>query len=521
MKRPGLCLALFVAALPGGSGHGAGLGTIEVAQLQHDVIELAAAPLEGRDSPSVGLERAARHIEDRLRDAGFAPAPGDDDYRSPFRATVQIPVPDATSLTLEVADDRRVFVYGDDFVPVAGATGKARGELVFVGYGIDSSKEGYNDLRGPLAGKVALVLEGEPRHRRKFDGLEVTAAASLYTKLRELERKDVAGVIVVRRTPIETGLGKLSRALSGELELPEPAQLGFRHTWARWAAENPGDVMIRDLPALEVTAAVGSALLGTDVEELARKIDRRAKPVRFEVEGRVVAMTAASTRTEAAIDNVVGLLAGSDPQLAGEYLVLGAHYDHVGVDVRGRIGYGADDNASGTAVMLEVAEALAAAEPRRSILVCAFAAEEDGLLGSRAWIEKPPVPRQRIVAMINLDMVGRGEEDEVAVIGTAVNPDLAQLVKRANSLSRTRIKKLVLGKGRELFERSDHYPFHQAGIPAIFFFEGLPISRNKDYHTWRDTADKLDFEKMKRTAHLVYNTAWLLANDDERPGPPR
>src|SRR6185436_6770984 len=133
-----------------------------------------------------------------------------------------------------------------------------------------------------------------------------------------------------------------------------------------------------------------------------------------------------------------------------------------------------------------------------------FAAEEDGLLGSQALCENLPVPKEQIVAMINMDMVGRGKTDEVAVLGIVQNPDLEKLLQRALRMSRTGVKNIVMREGEDLFQRSDHYSFHKLGLPVLFFFEGLPISNNPDYHTWRDSADKLDYDKMARTARLVF-----------------
>jgi Zn-dependent M28 family amino/carboxypeptidase len=170
--------------------------------------------------------------------------------------------------------------------------------------------------------------------------------------------------------------------------------------------------------------------------------------------------------------------------------------------------------------MLEVVTALAQAGPRRSILACAFAAEEDGLLGSQALCEHLPVPKASLVAMLNLDMVGRGEAGEVAVLGLLENPKLEDVLERAKKLQPTKIKSIVMRQGQDLFARSDHYSFHRIGVPVLFFFEGLPIDKNPDYHTWRDTIDLVDVDKVGRTARLVFNTAWLLADDDERPPKP-
>jgi Zn-dependent M28 family amino/carboxypeptidase len=255
---------------------------------------------------------------------------------------------------------------------------------------------------------------------------------------------------------------------------------------------------------------------------IAAKVDVSGKePKRIDT-GKIVTVASASFRDhEASADNIVGLLPGSDPELAKQYVVVGAHYDHIGVDMRGRVGPGADDNGSGTVALLEVAQALGAARPRRSILVCSFAAEEDGELGSRALCDSPPVPKDAMVAMLNMDQIGRGPTDLVAVLGLMENPSLDSLVDRALKLEPTKIKTVLRRKGQELYERSDHFNFHLIGVPALFFFENLPLDENKDYHTWRDTVDLVDIDKVAREARLVFNCAWLLATEDGRPPSPK
>jgi Zn-dependent M28 family amino/carboxypeptidase len=218
---------------------------------------------------------------------------------------------------------------------------------------------------------------------------------------------------------------------------------------------------------------------------------------------------------------VVGILPGSDPERAKEYVVIGAHYDHIGVDPWGRIGFGADDNGSGVAALLELADALALARPARSILFCGFSSEEDGLHGSRAIASNPPVPRESLVAMLNLDMIGRGETDEVVVLGVKQNPDLGKVLKRARKLKSTKLKKVITDRADHLWQRSDHYCFHEVGVPSLFLFEAPSDSDNPDYHTFRDTIDRVDLEKVVRTTRFTYNTAWILATDDDRPSAPR
>jgi hypothetical protein len=461
----------------------------------------------------VGLSRAADHIVARLSAAGLIGAGEQGAFRIHFQRSLPAPVPEACMLSVvDGPGELGEFAYGEHFVPVIGTGGQGRGEAVLFGFGIDSDAERYDDITGEVAGTVAVIVEGEPRHKRKFEGDEVTDDARLYAKLATLAEEQVAGVLVVRRPPPEPRRRDASRR--------EPATLGFRHTWASWMGSPPDAVVELDLPVLEITPATAAAILGVDPLEIAAAVDRSGKPPRPVRSGRTVELASLCETADVPIDNVVGILPGSDPELADEYVVVGAHYDHVGVDPRGRIGFGADDNASGTAALLEIVEALATARPRRSILACAFAAEEDGLVGSRALCAELPVPRESLVAMLNLDMIGRGEPKEVVVLGIDANPGFEKLLKRANKLSSTRIKRIVTGQGRELFQRSDHYAFHEIGVPTLFFFEGLPIEQNVDYHTWRDTIEKVDLDKVERTTQLVYNVAWLLANDDERPPPP-
>ena len=510
--------------------------TITEEDVLAELTVLASPAFEGRDSPSTGLTRAAEHVAERLTSMGFEPV-GDGTDASllvPFGRTLPAPVEDACALA---SPDHTDWQLGRDFVPVLGASGLAQGEVVFVGFGIDDSGERYDDIPSTLAGRIALILEGEPRHHKKFEGHdEVLPAADLYAKLRELAKVDAEGVLVVRRPPAEPEASGSSRSSRRSRRGDEAssatgtrlqAEFGFRHTWASWV----GDPSSRGRggrggsaplpPTLEITPGVGSALLGEDILALAAGLDASGKAPRPVNTGKEATLASQVEPRTVNIENVIGVLRGSDPELADEYVVLGAHLDHVGVDPRGRIGLGADDNASGVSALLEVAEALSLAGPRRSVVAVAFGGEEDGLLGSRAFTNTWPVPREDVVAMLNMDMIGRGDAKRVVILGTPQNPGFKKLLKRANALHPTQLKKLDMADERNLFERSDHFPFHEAGIPVLFFFENLPITDNEDYHTWRDTLDQVDVDKVARTARLVFNTAWLLCDDDERPPAPR
>jgi hypothetical protein len=418
------------------------------------------------------------------------------------------------ALMLVVDGVEQPFALGDDFVPVPRCGGEVSGELVFAGFGIQSKKEGFDDFKGvDLEGKVALIIEGEPNHRRRFNGTEVTALASVWNKIAALQKEGAAGVLIMRRP--------YPKRKSKDGEGPPAAPLSYRYTYASF---NPPDTdRWRDapLPALEISADCAKALTGKDIAALAERMDRSGKPARLRLKDRHVAMNSATEESDLLLSNIVALLPGSDPALANEVVIIGAHYDHIGVGKRGRVGLGADDNGSGTAALLQVAEAFKGSAPRRSVLFAAFTAEEDGLVGSARLAADLPVPRDQVVAMVNMDMLGVGEANEVVCFGFKQNPGLEKVVSRANRLGRTGIRRITEVNDPGVFKRSDHYSFHSVGIPAVFFTEGFPIEKNKDYHTWRDTPDSIDPEKIAASARLAFLTTWLLANQDERLPTPR
>jgi len=217
--------------------------------------------------------------------------------------------------------------------------------------------------------------------------------------------------------------------------------------------------------------------------------------------------------------NVIGILPGSDDRLREEYVLVSAHMDGLGVGpaVDGDSIYnGADDNASGTAAILEVAEALAALpkRPKRSVAFLAVSGEERGLLGSAAFVENPPLPLDRIVADLNIDMIGRNWEDTISVIGKPYST-LGELVDSV-AAAHPELRMAVVGDrwpNEGFFFRSDHFNFARKGIPAVFFFNGV----HEDYHRPSDEVDKIKFEKAARIGRLVFEIVLAVANAEEAP----
>ncbi|MCU0724953.1 MAG: M20/M25/M40 family metallo-hydrolase [Planctomycetes bacterium] len=216
---------------------------------------------------------------------------------------------------------------------------------------------------------------------------------------------------------------------------------------------------------------------------------------------------------DATTANVVGVLRGSDEAFSREAILLGAHYDHIGYrDLRkGKIYFGADDNASGTTAVLMVAEAMAAAaaRPRRSVVFAFFSAEERGLFGSKHYVGSPAWPIADTVAMLNLDMVGRNEPERIDIYGNRSSPELDAANARHEKASGFRF----VFKGGSVFAASDHYPFYERGIPVLFFTSGL----HKDYHALDDEPRAIVFGKLERIAEHVLRLVWDVGCADARP----
>jgi hypothetical protein len=239
-------------------------------------------------------------------------------------------------------------------------------------------------------------------------------------------------------------------------------------------------------------------------------------------------LNAARTRVQLSADlavetleapNVIGILRGGDRELRDEYVLVSAHMDHlgIGVPVDGDSIYnGADDNASGTAAVLEVAEAVAALEerPRRSLIFLTVSGEERGLLGSSWFVEHPPIPLEQIVADINVDMVGRNWEDTIAVVGKAyssLGATIDSVAAAHPELGLAVVDDQWPAQG--FFFRSDHYNFARKGIPAVFFFNGV----HEDYHRPSDEIDKISFGKAARISRLVLESVLAIANAETPP----
>jgi hypothetical protein len=490
----GGCGAPAVVSTPGPATAASAL-PITAEGMHRHIAHLASDELRGRDTPSPGLEAAAEYLVRESQRLGLQPAGEGGTYlqRWPYPRR-QLSV-DRTQLRVTGTGGAGELVLGRDFVAVGATPGEVTGGLVYLGRAMAPSPAGQG--AGTLRDRVAVfALPGMGMQEREWRLLRNRQI----TQAREGEALALIHVLDPRVSPVqmrqmEATFARPARALGDPDAVPaffvsfeaasrifDASGLSLDEAWRQAVA---GAVPATTLPGL---TAVG----GAPVEVL----DPAMPP------------------------NVVAVLPGSDPALRDEYVVLTAHFDHVGVGqpVDGDSIYnGADDNASGTAGLLEVARAMSElpTAPRRSVIFLWVSGEEKGLLGSRWYSDHPTVPLEQIVANINVDMIGGdAHRDTVVIIGKEYST-LGGVVDEAQA----RLDGLNLIASDDIwpqerfFYRSDHFNFARKEIPALFFFTGV----HRCYHRPCDDIDFVDTGKAARVANLILHTTLDVANAEARP----
>ncbi len=471
---------------------------------------LASDELEGRGIGSKGLARAGDFVAEQFRRVGLTTAPGMKDFFQRFEMTTAAEVGKGTAFSLEASGGSaeagwaggRAYDVKKDFIPLSFSAEKDfAGDLVFAGYGISSEKFGYDDYaKLDVKGKVVLVLRFEPHTvsesgadaKSRFTGDQWSSEAHLTTKAKVAREHGAVALLLV--TPPDV---KGTEAL-----LPFGGGAG--------EAKIPG-VQIKQSVADELLKRGG----GADLKTLAEKIDQANGPASFALSGVSVKGKVAIDHQKAEVRNVVAVLPGVGPG-ANEYIVIGAHYDHLGYGgisslspTTRAIHNGADDNASGTAALLQIAERLSDG-PRlpRSVIFAAFTGEEEGIIGSEHFVDHPPAPLSKIAAMLNLDMVGRLKDEVLYIGGTGTAPAFEGIIKQADEASKLSWKDT--GKGG--LGPSDHMAFGMKKIPVMFFFTGL----HADYHRPTDDADKVNYQGLGEVIEFVTDIARRVAAMDRQ-----
>lgn len=463
--------------------------TITAEDMHARIAELAHDSMMGRDTPSPGLEATARAIAAEFAAFGLAPAGDDGGYLQRY------PLP------LRVLD-----VEGVHFGTVDGA-GRDNGMLR---YGVDffaapaAVRENEDMFHGRFHWVGALGDAGLPAGDYG-ESLVVTEVPGRW------DRAWRNAVASARRAAQSVDARALAVVLGPEFDATRIGQMaGFMGREQR-ALVDPDEV-----PVIFLSRGAWDTIL--EREGLAPDATPAA-PVVFQNVGAHFAAIA-RVLEDANPPNVVGILRGSEPALRDTYLVISAHMDHLGVGTADAAGdsifNGADDNASGTAAILEVAQAMAALDdpPARSVVFLAVSGEEKGLLGSRWYSDHPTVPVESIVGNINVDMIGRNAPDSIVAIGvdySSLGPLAERMAVENPGLGLTVVNDPW--PEERFFFRSDHFNFARLEIPALFFFAGV----HEDYHRPSDHVAEIDFDKSARVARLIFRTALAVAESAEPP----
>jgi len=535
------------------------------ARLSTAVGFLSSDDLEGRGIGTRGLDLAADFLAEQFALLGLKTDLYDGKPFQSFAMTTgaKLGEPNELAWVGPAGEDgqptRITLTLAEDFTPMAfGGSGELDVPLVFAGYGITSKEADYDDYAGiDVKDKAVIVLRHEPEQdnpHSAFDGTKHSPHAPFVRKISNAYEHGAAAVIFCTdefeiNGNIERREKRWTEAIEDLVHLQAEFKAKGKHTreeleahrakvqelvesieerGKRLAAEydpvlkfnmggDGGEA--RNFPVLHCSRRsldrVLRAALKTDLSTLERKIDEGPKPQSHELPGWRAQMNIHVERTEAEVKNVVAVLEGEGPQ-AEETIVVGAHYDHLGTGGEGslapgveEIHNGADDNASGTAALIEVARQVAAQGPLpRRIVFIAFTGEERGLIGSARYVREPLVPLEKTVAMLNMDMVGRLNEDKLIVQGASTADAFDTLLDKLNERYGFHLTKQPGG-----FGPSDHASFYAKQIPSLHFFTGT----HGDYHRPSDDADKINAAGMKRVADLVAEMTVELAKGDEAP----
>ncbi|HLJ18064.1 MAG TPA: M28 family peptidase [Bryobacteraceae bacterium] len=465
-----------------------------------DHIKFLASPdLKGRGTGSPGLEKAAAYIAEDFRSLHLQPLAGDSYYQD-FQVTTNAHPGPGNRFSYVEHHRETSLKFEQDFVPFNfSASGKVSGQLVFAGYGITAKEYHYDDYAGlDVKGKLVIVLRHEPQEfdpHSVFEGKVYTAHSQFANKAINAKMHGARGVILINDIYAHGGENDRFESF-GSTAGPDNAGILFVQTKAvvveQWLAE-----------------------AGKNLKDIEDAIDKDLKPQSFALPADEEAQLNVDIKRDIKTVHNVGAYIPGD---TAEYVIIGAHYDHLGLGEKdslapalvGTVHPGADDNASGTAGVMELAKYFAGRPKlRRGVLFLTFAGEELGLLGSSYYVNHPELPIENAVAMINMDMIGRIRENKVYVGGVGTGTMLKSFLAQADKHS-----DLVLDESEKGgYGSSDHTSFTTKQVPVLFFFSGL----HGDYHRPSDTWDKIDAPDAVKLLRLVADVTSELASAPERP----
>ena len=457
----------------------AGLESINAESLMNNVRTLCSKEFDGRLPGSEGYNKAAKFAADKFKDIGLAPA-GNEGYFQYLNVEYN-KIDSAVVFKAIISEKEIVYQHGKDFV-LRGFSGSGNLNLpvAFCGYGISRPDLGFDEYENiDVEGKIVIVFKQNPSWKvsDKEWGQEYPREKSLVAK-----KHGAKGILFVSRPNDEKPQPLIGSVMHGEGEQPE------------------------DFPQLHISVEVANKLLsgtGYSINECQNRIDESKIPQSFITENKAEIKVNAKYEKSARTMNVIGFIEGSDPILKDEYLIIGAHLDHIGSQA-GLLFPGANDNASGSAGILEIAKAITSSDlkPKRSFLFILFASEEQSLFGSKYFVENLKIDTNKIVAMFNLDCIGYGDSIQIGNGKSAPELwNLADEIDEANS--NLMVKDTWSGGGADLT------PFYEKGIPGLYFVSKYSYEH---LHLPTDTPETLNPKLFESVVKLAYLTARKVAD---------
>lgn len=488
---------------------------------------LSSDDLEGREPGKEGYQLAAQYVADQYAAIGLEPGGDDGGWFHQVQLQTYQADPDSAEVILHLDSGDVALEHPEDFVmygdKVRGED-EVRGEVVYIGYGVHAPELGYSDLDGvDLDGKIVALFGGGPQ---SIKGDKLAHYSSSRTKGKELADRGVIGYVsfVSRKTEETLPWPRLKQVISAKLS----------KTWVNAAGEADNyypEILGRIIasPAVADTMLAGTSMTFEEARDALEASEIRSMPMGLEA-----TMKYKTNHSRISSPNVVGLLRGTDPELANEYIVYTAHLDHTGrtaAPIDGDdINNGMYDNAMGTAIMIEAARALAANPPKRSILFVALTAEESGLLGSDYFAHYPPVAKESIVANVNMDMpLFLFPMDQIVAFG-AEHSTLGAVADAAAAAEGFKLVPDPLPK-EILFSRSDQFSFVRQGVPAIWLSSSIESSdpeydgpalfndhlKNHYHKPSDDMSRPIFWDEALAFTRSNARIGWLIANDESRP----
>jgi len=454
---------------------------------------IASDELEGRRAGTRGAELASDYIAKQFKKFGLKPAGDKGTYFQYFDFVSDVKLGDSNFVSFKINKDEIKLNFKSDFVPLSfSESGKIKGDVIFAGYGITAPEQNYDDYNGiDVQGKIVMLLKGTP------DGYKAHSPFEKYLPLRykvsNAQSKGAIGIIFV-----------------------DPFSEKFEKFTYDYSAGKAG------IPIIEVKNSIIDNILKTcgydfKLYDIVKRIYDSMKPNSFTINNLSVEIQTDVRYVKSKVANVIGYIEGSNPELKNEYIIIGAHYDHLGWGGQGSlvpdtvaIHNGADDNGSGTAGLLELAEYLSHNRKNlnRTLVFIAFTAEEEGTIGSGFYVKNPVFPLENTIAMINMDMIGRLKEDKLTIYGTGTSPVWNDIIEKLNSEFKFNLNLVKDGYGP-----SDHAQFYSKNIPVLHFFTGI----HSDYHKPSDDYDKINYQGQKRILDFIAKLIFELDKAKGRP----